>query len=66
MVTARGLKAARALVRAALDERLAACANLVAGLESHYWWQGKIERSRKCSSSSKDHAALSGAAGKLV
>jgi periplasmic divalent cation tolerance protein len=24
--------------------RLAACANLMRGLESHYWWQGKLER----------------------
>ena len=45
LVTAPGLKAARGLARAALEERLAACANLAPGLESHYWWQGKMERS---------------------
>jgi len=44
LVTAPDLKTARALARGALKARLAACANLVPRLESHYWWQGKIER----------------------
>src|SRR6266850_7088728 len=44
LVTAPDLKTARALARAALSARLIACANLVRGIESHYWWQGKIER----------------------
>lgn len=43
LVTAPDLKTARALAKAALKERLAACANLVPKVESHYWWQGKIE-----------------------
>ncbi len=45
LVTAPDLKTARRLARAALGERLAACANLIPGLESHYWWRGKIESS---------------------
>ncbi|HXR06199.1 MAG TPA: divalent-cation tolerance protein CutA [Candidatus Acidoferrum sp.] len=45
LVTAPDRKTARGLARAALEERAAACANLAAGLESHYWWQGKMERS---------------------
>lgn len=45
LVTAPNLRTARALARAALRARLVACANLVPGLESHYWWQGKLERS---------------------
>jgi periplasmic divalent cation tolerance protein len=44
LVTAPDLRAARLLARAALEARLAACANLVPGVESHYWWRGKIER----------------------
>jgi periplasmic divalent cation tolerance protein len=44
LVTAPDLKTARALARAALEARLIACANLVPRIESHYWWQGKIER----------------------
>jgi len=42
-VTAPDLKTARALAQAALQARLIACANLVPRIESHYWWQGKIE-----------------------
>ncbi len=45
LVTAPDLKTARALAQAALAERLVACANLVPRIESHYWWQGKLERS---------------------
>lgn len=33
------------LAKAALEKRLVACANLVSKLESHYWWQGKLEKS---------------------
>ena len=43
LVTAPDMKVARKLARAALKEKLVACANLIPGLESHYWWQGKIE-----------------------
>lgn len=45
LVTAPELKTARRLAQAALKRRLVACANIVPALESHYWWQGKIERS---------------------
>ena len=45
LVTAPDLKVARRLARAALGARLIACANLIPKLESHYWWQGKRERS---------------------
>jgi periplasmic divalent cation tolerance protein len=43
LVTAPDLKMARALAKAALSARLIACANLVPKIESHYWWQEKIE-----------------------
>lgn len=44
LVTAPNLKTARELAKSALEEHLAACANLVPQLESHFWWQGKLER----------------------
>lgn len=44
LVTAPNLKTARTLARAALSAKLIACANLVPKMESHYWWQGKIEK----------------------
>jgi periplasmic divalent cation tolerance protein len=43
LITAPDLKTARALARAALKAKLIACANLVPKIESHYWWQWKIE-----------------------
>lgn len=44
MVTTPDLKTARHLARQALTARLAACANILPKIESHYWWQGKLER----------------------
>ena len=43
LVTAPDVKTGRRLARAALEARLIACANLVPRIESHYWWQGKME-----------------------
>lgn len=45
LVTAPDLKVARKLAKIILQERLAACANLVPGTESHYRWKGKLETS---------------------
>ena len=45
LVTAPDLKTARALAQGILTTRLAACVNLVPRLESHYWWQDRIESS---------------------
>ena len=47
LVTAPNVKVARRLAKAALEKRLAACANLVPAVESHYWWRGKIERANE-------------------
>jgi len=44
-VTAPNLKSARRLAQGALAARLAACVNLVPKIESHYWWQDKIQSS---------------------
>ncbi len=43
LVTTPDLRTARRLARAALKARLVACVNLVPKIESHYWWQGKLE-----------------------
>ena len=43
LVTAPEPKTARALAKAALEARLAACVNLVPKIESFFWWQGKID-----------------------
>lgn len=45
LITAPNLKTARALAQGALRARLIACANLIPKIESHYWWQEKLESS---------------------
>lgn len=47
LVTAPDADAARKLARAALEAHLAACANVIPAIESHYWWQGKIEEAKE-------------------
>ncbi len=44
LVTASSMAEARRIAEAVLQPRLAACVNIVPGLESHYWWQGRLER----------------------
>src|SRR5678816_939336 len=45
LVTAPDVKAARKISQAVLKKRLAACANIIPKIESHYWWRGKLESS---------------------
>lgn len=47
LVTAPDLKTARKFARQALEARLAACANLLPKIESHYWWQDKLEQTHE-------------------
>lgn len=34
--------------RALLEARLAACINVIDGMRSMYWWQGKLEEAAEC------------------
>ncbi len=43
LVTVGNPEEARRIGRALVEERLAACVNVVAGVASTYWWQGRIE-----------------------
>jgi len=45
LVTAPDADTARKLAAAILEARLAACVNIVPQIESHYWWQNKIDQS---------------------
>ena len=47
MVTAPDMDLARCLAKAGLEAKLAACANIVPAIESHYWWEGKLESSNE-------------------
>jgi len=43
LVTAPDETVAKKLARSILDKKLAACVNIVTGLNSMFWWQGKID-----------------------
>jgi len=36
------------LARLLIEERLAACVNVIPRMRSFYWWQGSIESSAEC------------------
>ena len=42
-MTASTLDEGRRIGRALVEARLAACVNVIDGMTSFYWWQGKIE-----------------------
>ena len=52
--------------RAIVERRLAACVNILPGMISHYWWEGKIERAEEIVMFVKTRAALAGAVGAAV
>lgn len=41
-VTAKDAAEAKSIARAVVEERLAACANLLGPVQSIYWWEGKL------------------------
>jgi periplasmic divalent cation tolerance protein len=47
LVTTGTLKEARRIALALVKSELAACVNVSGPVESTYWWQGKVERSRE-------------------
>jgi periplasmic divalent cation tolerance protein len=44
--------------RTIVERRLAACVNILPGMISHYWWQGKIERAEEAVMIVKTRASL--------
>ena len=44
--------------RAIVERRLAACVNILAGMISHYWWEGKVERGEEVVMIFKTRASL--------
>jgi len=45
MTTASTREEAARIASALLEQRLAACAQIVGPIESRYWWKGRIEQS---------------------
>lgn len=47
--------------RAIVGKRLAACVNILPGMVSHYWWEGKLERGEEVVMILKTRASLADA-----
>jgi periplasmic divalent cation tolerance protein len=47
LVTCSSIAEARRIGRSAVEKKLAACANILTGVESIYRWKGKVERARE-------------------
>lgn len=46
-ITAGSRDEAKKIGRALVEARLAACANIIDGMDSIYWWQGKLTEDRE-------------------
>jgi periplasmic divalent cation tolerance protein len=44
--------------RTIVERRLAACVNILPGMVSHYWWEGKLERGEEVVMIIKTRASL--------
>jgi periplasmic divalent cation tolerance protein len=44
--------------RSIVERRLAACVNILPGMVSHYWWEGKLERGEEVVMIIKTRASL--------
>ena len=44
--------------KALVERRLAACVNILPGMVSHYWWEGKVERGEEAVMLIKTRASL--------
>lgn len=47
LVTAKDKKQASLIARGVLSKKLAACVNMISGVESMFWWQGKIDKAKE-------------------
>ena len=52
--------------RVIVEKRLAACVNILPGMISHYWWEGKVERAEEAVMIVKTRAALAEAVREAV
>jgi len=46
-ITSGSDEEAKRLARVLVEEKLAACVNIISGVDSLYWWKGRIESSRE-------------------
>ena len=48
LVTTNGVRQAKKIARALIEERLAACANVITPVQSIYRWEGKVAEESEC------------------
>lgn len=65
-VTYPALAEAERAGRAIVERRLAACVNILPGMVSHYWWEGKLERGEEAVAIFKTRAGLAEAVAEAV
>ena len=65
-VTFPSLAEAEEAGEAIVARRLAACVNILPGMVSHYWWEGKVERAEETVMILKTRASLAGAVSQAV
>lgn len=46
-ITTANLKQAKTISKALLNGKLVACVNIIKGVESLFWWQGKIDKTKE-------------------
>lgn len=47
LVTAKNKREAKKIAKSLLEARLIACANIVSGVESMFWWEGKVDSAKE-------------------
>ena len=57
-ITAKDREEAERIGRALLEARLVACVNLLEGMRSLYWWEGRIDEASECVLIAKSVASL--------
>lgn len=46
-ITAGSKEEAEKIARGLLEEKLAACVNILKDADSHFWWQGKLDKAKE-------------------
>jgi len=57
-MTTTSKREAKKIAKKLLDKRLIACANIYGPVESHFWWQNKIEKTEEFLVLMKSHQKL--------
>jgi periplasmic divalent cation tolerance protein len=57
-VTAKDEQEANKIAEGLVQSKLIACANIVGGIKSVFWWEGKVDRAQECLLILKSRKAL--------